>query len=180
MDKTIYNENNLTMNDIDTKTIRVKVFLINKNNEILIANCAGSYMLPGGHFEEGETLTSCVIREVQEETGIVLNLNEIPNPFYEVNHFTKNHRNSGKNNFSQILYYVIKTNKEPDLSNINLTEHEKENNFYIAKIPYNNFENEMNKIIDGNYQEVFKIIATETLTAFKYLDKNLKNNLNQI
>ena len=42
------------------------VLLVKRGNEPF----KGSYALPGGFLEEGETLEHCVVREVREETGI--------------------------------------------------------------------------------------------------------------
>jgi 8-oxo-dGTP diphosphatase len=49
--------------------------IIVENNKILLIKRAidpfkGKWALPGGHLEYGETTEKCVIREVQEETGL--------------------------------------------------------------------------------------------------------------
>ena len=36
---------------------------------------AGAWVLPGGHIDLGETLEECVIREIQEETGVEIKYN---------------------------------------------------------------------------------------------------------
>ena len=35
-----------------------------------------AWVLPGGHIDLGETLEECVIREVHEETGVQINIDE--------------------------------------------------------------------------------------------------------
>lgn len=44
-----------------------KVLITKRHNYFPFPN---AWVLPGGHFELGETLEECVLREVEEETGI--------------------------------------------------------------------------------------------------------------
>lgn len=176
MDIKIFNKDNLKDNEIDEIVTRVKVFLINNENKILIANSGGCYMLPGGHVEDDESFISTLQREMLEETGIEIESDEIKEPFFEVRTITKNLKNSGINRLSKIIYYLIKSNKKPDLTKTNLTDREKENNFQINFIDANEFENTMQNVINCSPVEVNRIIALETLTAFKQLEKFLKQH----
>lgn len=175
MDLIITNKDNLNDKEINSVVTRVKIFLINNEKKIIIANCCGCYQLPGGHVEENEDLISTVKREILEETGIELDSEEINSPFLEIRKYSKNHHNSGNNHLSKIIYYYINTNKKPNLEKIKLTEHEKENNFKIDLIPIEEFEPTLSNTINNSKIEVNKIIAAETLNAFKYLEKHLNN-----
>ncbi len=42
----------------------------NDNDEVLMIHRNGRYDLPKGHWEEGESIESCAVREVMEETGV--------------------------------------------------------------------------------------------------------------
>lgn len=45
--------------------------LITENEKLLLVSDDGNFWYtPGGRLEKGETLTECIIREVEEETGI--------------------------------------------------------------------------------------------------------------
>ena len=168
----IKNPDNLTDNEIDSIVTRVKVFLINDNNEILVATSNGGCQLPGGHREENEDLLDTVKREVQEETGIILDNNEIGMPFFEIRHYNKNYRGTGQKRISNMLYYYINTNKKINLDNTNFTEHEKQYNFSVEYIPLSEFENYVNNFINESQQEINVIIAKEMLMAFNEL-KNI-------
>lgn len=145
----IYNRDNLSYSDITEISIRTKALLINNDN-ILLGNANNVLQFPGGHLEENESLEECLTREIKEETGIDVDINDISKPFMEIDYFNKDWPEVGKKRKSEIYYYVVKTDKEVDINNLNLTEHEKENNFKIDIVPIKD--------------------------AIKYIEDNIKNN----
>ena len=104
----IYNYDNLKLEEINEKTTRARAILINSNNEILMCYSNGlqHYEFPGGHLEKNETLEDGLKREIKEETGITIDLEEI-NPFYGIKYYCKNYHNSGRNRLVEIYYYVV-------------------------------------------------------------------------
>ena len=67
----------------DTKTV-VKVVIIDKNNKVLmlkrssyVKKFAKEWDLPGGHIKKGEKLQDGLAREVEEETGVVLDTENV-------------------------------------------------------------------------------------------------------
>lgn len=52
--------------------------IVIENSEILLSyeNVTGQWMIPGGGLEENENEADCCIREVAEETGILVNASE--------------------------------------------------------------------------------------------------------
>lgn len=155
MKETIYNYDYLTEKDVTETVIRTKALIIN-NNKILIGNENDIYQFPGGHLEENETFNDCLKREILEETGIEIEDFEISRPFMKVTFLNKDWPEIGKNRKSEIFYYIIKTEKKPDLSKTNYTENEIKNNYKIEefdlskaieKIKENIPKNEKNKVI---------------------------------
>lgn len=57
--------------------IGVGVLIIHQNKVLLSqrknSHGAGSWCLPGGHLEFGESIEQCAIRETHEEAGIIIN-----------------------------------------------------------------------------------------------------------
>ena len=172
MKKKIYNEDNIEDNEIDEVVTRVKAFIINSKNEILFANSGGGIQLIGGHVENGEMLEDTVKREVSEETGIILQSQDISLPFFEIKYYTKNYRKTGKNRISNVVYYIVKTNEKPNSKNMNLTDEEIKNKFSYAYTPINEFELLLKSCLKSDI-EINVVIAKELLIAFEELKRIL-------
>ena len=134
--KEIINNPN-SIKNIDITTNKVRALIIDENDNILITKYADMYMLPGGKIEKGEKPICALIRELNEELGILFDKNEI-NEFITYNNYLSNYpivdKNERKNKLNKTIYYIIKTNKEINKDNLLLTNREKENNFSIKKV----------------------------------------------
>lgn len=135
----ITNNNNLKESDMTEVVVRVKVLLMNSNNEILLGYSHNDYEFIGGHVEEGETLIETVNREVLEETGIELNTKDIK-PFACSLGYYKDWPSKGKNRKIEIYYYEIKTDLKPNNNKIMYTDHELEGNFELRYISLDEIE----------------------------------------
>ena len=175
MKKLVYNSENLTHEEIDEVVTRVKVFLVNSQNELLIATSDGGCQLPGGHREDGEELLDAVVREVQEETGICLEKDEIKDGFFCIQHYTRNYKNTQLNRCSEMIYFYVVTDKEVNVDNLNLTESEKENNFSVERVKLEEIEEYIGKFINKTQKEINIIIAKEILVAVKEFKEYLMN-----
>lgn len=147
MKKIITNKNNLKEEDMTELVQRVKVLLVNSNNEILLGYSHNDYQFPGGHVDDGEKLIDTLKREVLEETGIVLNIDEIE-PFACSIGYYKDWPEKGKNRKIEIYYYEIKTDELPNLENTKYTEHEIDGNFELKYINLNDVEQELSSNVD--------------------------------
>ena len=171
MQEKIYNSHEIKDDEVSVKTVRVKVFIINSANQIITIASDGGYQLPGGHCEYYESMEATLIREVAEETGIMLDKSLIGEPFYLIKYYVKNFDNKKHNSLSKILYYCIKTDKDCQADKIRLTEHEKSLGFELCLVPYNEFEKLFKNQRYHNPNKINRVIADEVLCAFQELKK---------
>ena len=163
MKQLITNKYNLTDSDMTEVVKRVKVLLVNSNNDVLLGYSYNNYQFPGGHVEENETLVQAVNREILEETGIELNITNIE-PFACAIGYYKDWPAEGKNRKIEIYYYEVKTDEKPNLENTEYTENEKNGNFELRYIPLLDVEN----VLRTNAEEYGdkKGIAREMIDLF--------------
>ncbi len=164
MEKIITNDYNLKEEDMTEVVKRVKLLIINSNNEILLGYSHNEYQCPGGHVEENEDLITAINREIKEETGIELNLKNAE-PFACSLGYYKDWPSEGKNRKIEIYYYIINTDEKPNLSNTNYTESELKGDFELRYIPIDKVEEEF--INNANIYGDKHGIAKEMLKVFK-------------
>ena len=164
MKEIIYNYDYLTEEEITEVVIRTKALIINKDN-IYIGNESGVFQFPGGHLEENETFDDCLKREILEETGIEIEDKEIKRPFLKVVYMNKDWPEKGKNRQAEIYYYIIETNKKPNMKKVNYTERELENNYKVETFPLKNVIQIIKDNIPNN--EKNKVISRDMIIAIE-------------
>ncbi len=172
MEKIITNEYNLKEEDVTEVVKRVKLLIINDKNEVLLGYSDHEYQCPGGHVEDGEDFVTTINREIQEETGIELNLDKA-DPFACSIGYYKDWPEKGKNRKIEIYYYEIKTNEKPNLENTNYTKSELEKDFKLEYIPLDKVEEVF--INNANIYSDEHGIAKEMLKVFKVYKSTLKH-----
>lgn len=160
MKEIILKDSAIDINDIDEEVVRVKALIINSKNEILLGYFNNNYQFPGGHLEEGETVEECLIREIKEETGMVMK-KELLKLFMIINHLSKNYFNTGKNRCNKMIYYIVNTDQNINLNNTNYTKEEKDGDYKLYYVPLSNVEDLL--IDHSNNYPKFKGIAYEML-----------------
>lgn len=163
MKEIVTNKYNLTEEDMTEVVKRVKILLVNSNDEILLGYSHHNYQFPGGHVEENEELIDTVNREILEETGMDLKLTDLE-PFARNLGYYKDWPEEGKNRKIEIYYYEVKTDEKPNLDNTSYTESEKDGGFELRYIPLSNVEEELKKNAEEYGDK--KGIAREMLELF--------------
>ncbi|MDO4199771.1 MAG: NUDIX domain-containing protein [Clostridia bacterium] len=134
----IFNDDNLQENQIEDTVLKARAVIINDKHEILLSQCAGFYLFPGGKLSENECAEEGLIREIKEETGISPEKNMIK-PLVRIKHiikhYPKRHEDNAFGNRENITdYYLVQTNQNVDKTEMDLTEYEKKGGFKTIKV----------------------------------------------
>ena len=128
------NTNTLNPKEVDVRKTKVRAFLT-INGKILVAHYGDIILLPGGSVEKEELPYDAIIRELKEETGAVYEKKEL-SPRITIVHYQPDYitRNNEKESREIITIIYEGKFKGIDLESINLTQNEKEDNFYLELI----------------------------------------------
>ncbi|MBQ2640236.1 MAG: NUDIX hydrolase [Bacilli bacterium] len=168
MERLFINKENLNIDNIDGSETRVKAFLRNSNNEVLMIHNNYTYQLPGGHQLKDETLEDSLKRELSEETGITVE--QTIEPFMMIREYNKNFLNTGKNICNTIYYYSIESDELPNGAKLNLTELESRTKLKFYYIKISELEEFIKK--EQKNKRIEDMIAFELLEVIKVY-KNL-------
>lgn len=131
------------------------------NNKVLVQQRVKKWTgiaFPGGKIEKGESITKSVIREVNEETGLVIDNLKLCG--------IKDWYSSEKNERSIVLLY-----ETSDFTGTLIEEMEEGKNFWVD-------EHDIAKLeLADNFDKVLKIYSEDNLSEMIY-DKNAVNNWN--
>lgn len=169
MHEIIVNQDDLKDDEINDYVRKVKLVILNNNNQILLVNYRSSYEFPGGTNEEGEELIETVNREIEEELGLKLRISFME-PFAKHIRYYKNYKGNNQNKKVEINYYALLLNKKPNKKKMNLTAKEKAGNFNLRYIDFDIVENILNDNIRDFGDD--KGIVKEMLNIVKLYKEN--------
>lgn len=140
----IINDDNLSDSDIDEVTTRSRAIIKMDNDDILMCYSKGlsHYEFPGGHLEIDETILEGLVRELKEETGIVVEEKDII-PFYAIKYYCKNYHGTEKNRLVEIYYSIVNTNNNFDYNNRMLDIEEEKEDYICKYININDLEEKL-------------------------------------
>lgn len=130
----IKNKNNIGEEEINNVITRVKALIITSDNKILLGHSFCEYQFPGGHVENDEALLPALKRELEEETGLIFDTENLA-PFAVLKKYFKDYPNEKVNTKLLIYYYVIKDDRIPILKNTDYTLEELDGNFSLRYVP---------------------------------------------
>lgn len=165
----IYNDDNICESEINRTVRRAKIVIENSNNEILLCFCHNNYYLLGGHVEDNESDMECLHRELKEESGVDVELNNLM-PFITIKYLIKDYPENGTNSMYIANYYDYRMNLLPDVNKLNLTEDEKEGNFEIQSIPRDII---IDKLTEALASATRKNVVEDTIMVIEEYLKNV-------
>lgn len=114
---------------------KVRAVIENEEGRFIISSEAGKYIFPGGTCGKDEDVLTAIQREIREETGMILSVND----FHKVleletlyDNFIDYRTNKVVSRHTITTYYYVKTNQKINGINMNLTEEEIKANFKIG------------------------------------------------
>lgn len=172
-----YNPSNLREKDIEEYEDKVRLLIKNDEDEILVANYGGIYLLPGGKIDENESIKVALIREIKEEIGIDLaeNLADLMIIF---NYYQKNYpKRNGKVLNRKITTYYYKANLNIDLSKYkkSLTEKEVKDKFKLEWIKQDKLKDIVVNNPNENNNPRISFMNNELIRILNIYNKEGKN-----
>ena len=169
-----YNDDDLKDNEIDEVVTRVKAFIVSSKNNMLVGKDENGYQLLGGYVEANEDLTQALAKHIYNETGIILDAKDSIEPFYEIRQYNRDYKGSGINRMSDLIYFLVKTDKLPNYKRLKLSERELAEKTPIEVVRRIMFHKILNEYIASEENTLNKIKAKEIMLAFEKMTEMYK------
>lgn len=152
----IINDTNMNEEKITNIIEKVIALIITEDNKILIANYAGIPLLPGGKIDNNELPEEALVRELEEELGINYKKDDLKY-FLRVKAYQENYPSRDGNicNRKLITDYYLAPYKKIEVNRQKLTEHEKNNNFYLELLTIEELKTKLNKLNNDNPRNIY-------------------------
>lgn len=172
----VINEYDLKLSDIQEVSSKVRAFLIDENDNLLVANYHNVILLPGGKIDKDETIFNAINRELSEEIGQCYTEEEL-DFLLTLKYYQKDYPKGDdiKVNRLLITHYFTGKYKEINRDFQKLTEREKNGNFKLELVPLSELENYILNNKNDNPRNVY--FQNELLIVNSYF-RCFKNNEN--
>ena len=137
------------------------IYVLNKENFKFIGRFDNMKFAKEMLNKEGITEDACIFTE---DIGMKY-VSRIVEVDGKVIYMNKDWPEVGKNRKSEIYYYVVKTNKKPDINKASYTESEKKYDFKIETIPLDKAIATIEENISKNEKNI--VIARDTIIALR-------------
>ena len=162
-----YNDDDLKDNEIDEVITRVKAFIVSSKNNMIVGNTDEGFQLIGGYVEGNEDLNVALARIIYNECGIALDAKDKIEPFYEVRYYNRDYKGSGINRLSDLIYFVVNTDKLPNYKKLKLTPREIAEKMPLEIVRRTLFGKDLREYIEKEENPLNKIKAKELLMAYE-------------
>ena len=167
MKRVVLNDFNLNDDDIEFDVIRVKALIINSKGEILLAHNNNTYQFLGGHREGKEALEDTLTREIKEEMGIDVEIDD--GPFMHIMTYDNNYFNTARKVCNKIYYFIVHNDKLPNIYETNYDELERQSDFHLVYVKLSKLKKFLqNAMMD---EDLDKNIGREMLLVLEEYDR---------
>ena len=173
------NDDNLNLSEVQEFNSKVRAFLVDSNNNVLIANYGNVILLPGGSIDKDETNEEAIIRELVEETGCNYTAEELE--FLNTIEFYQRDypkRDGSKLNRLVTTHYYVGPFK--GINKQSLTEKEKKGKFKLELINLDELEEYVrNHQSDNPRNQYFVIELLKILANYREFSSSPQRILSQ-
>jgi len=162
-----YNDDDLKDDEIDEVITRVRAFIVSSKNNMIVGFNDEGFQLLGGYVGEGEDIVNSLANMIYNECGIALDNKDKIEPFYEVRYYNRDYKGSGINRLSDLIYFVVQTDKLPNHKKLKLTDKELAEKLPLEIVRRSLFGKELREYIEKEENQVNKIKAKELLMAYE-------------
>ena len=162
-----YNDDDLKDTEIDEVITRVKAFVVSSKNNMIVGFNDEGFQLLGGYVNPGEDLNVALTNLIYNECGIALDSKDKIEPFYEVRYYNRDYKGSGINRLSDLIYFVVNTDKLPNYKKLKLTPKEISEKLPLEIVRRGLFGKELREHIEKEQSPLNKIKAKELLMAYE-------------
>ncbi len=162
-----YNDDDLKDNEIDEVVTRVKAFLVSSKNNMIVGYTDEGFQLIGGYVEGNQDLNTALANIIYNECGIALDAKDKIEPFYEIRYYNRDYKGSGINRLSDLIYFVVHTDKLPNYKKLKLTPREIADRMPLEIVRRSLFGKDLRQYIEKEENPLNKVKAKELLMAYE-------------
>lgn len=161
-----YNDDDLRDDEIDEVVTRVKAFIVSSKNNMIVGHTDEGYQLIGGYVNPGEDLNTALTNIIFNESGIMLDNKDKIEPYYEIRYYNRDYKGSGINRLSDLIYFIVFTDKIPNYKKLKLTEKEIAEKMPLEIVRRTLFGKDLREYIENEQNPLNKVKAKELLMAY--------------
>ena len=162
-----YNDDDLKDNEIDEVVTRVKAFIVSSKNNMIVGYTDEGFQLIEGYVQGNQDLNTALANIIYNECGIALDAKDKIEPFYEIRYYNRDYKGSGINRLSDLIYFVVNTDKLPNYKKLKLTPREIAERMPLEVVRRSLFGKDLRQYIEKEQNPLNKVKAKELLMAYQ-------------
>ncbi|MBE5739092.1 MAG: hypothetical protein E7354_05140 [Clostridiales bacterium] len=162
----VYNDTGLRDDEIDQVVTKAKAFIMSSKYNMLIGRNEAGYQLIETSVGAREDITTAMVNAIFNETGISLDSKDAIEPFFETRYYFRDYKNSGVNRLADTVYFLVKTEKLPNLKKLKVTQSELMKKLPMEVVKRSELIGTLENFIAEEKDILARVKAKEILLAF--------------